>query len=387
MVSGSKSNPRLPILIVLFALVAMFIGGIVFAIIQARHIFVIPTQTVALISIQPKTAKALLSDTQIRQLPVIWQKTIATDSTWPVILGTAKDNENWNAFVLIPRWMAKNIPGERQNTLALTLASERMITGDTKPLRSTDAWAWRAGHRFAPIGFQVDLSSFFGTSPAEASDIRPITGTVDGRIISTDVSVAAQTQYQPLIAGDIAMDLGQINPTTPLGYTLLKEMKIGDLPLMRLNEKPTQFGINISASGTPLSTTVRFSDAIDHDLANTILSGVRKTNYKVTRMPSGEIISEMTPWLNENDTIPTTTETLFGSLMFDEKEVTLLGNSSTAQETQNLPSSLCGGRQIFAHLSTEAAKRILLQSFANAAFDVPSIDFAIEKNRLSICLE
>ncbi len=380
---GKRENP--------FGLWWLIAVGIVTVIITAMIAFIvllyqpvqIPSEATLYVTAPPK-ALSELPDALNETLPAEIREIVDTNSHWPITVGLYRAEEQWQWFMVGPRWMIKN------KTSANGLVA--LFKSDVK-----NEEAGRTFHYTTSLATILPFKDTFSMELepqllADASgldillDEEPITGTFKNGILQLDIDFESQVENLPLKNADIAITVPRNGITEDALKDFIRRLSNGRHHHLKTPEL-SQYHVWIDKNGYPTLTTYSFEEPLSDTDAAQLLGAYGFFSKKTILLPDGTLSYE--------HVAPTASSTtsLFGEHINEQNEIITLKEAELIVQSSNHTPAASEDIPFCDHnpwmrTSGNSLKFILDSIGAKDIPDtLPDIQIGSQENKLSICFE
>lgn len=275
--TGPRFNRRW--LIGIGAGLALLLSLIIFTLLCSVS-FILPEKTVFLVTVSPTTANRLLTSEQRTTLPIEWQRSLRSESDWPVVFGLTGSRANTRAFVIGPRWAVPksiDLPTQTRGLIRQIGESPQTSLSHSEPETNT-TFVYREAffdHLFSNSSLEgwADASPFF---PNSSSSNRIVFSLDEKQLTLTDTLPALTSNDE--LKGDNQSSSRPLQTDLSLHLSALSNLNnieglLGELPLAplattltALKQIPASLSVNVTSSTLdqvaltfrePLSSTER----------------------------------------------------------------------------------------------------------------------------------
>lgn len=301
--TGPRFNRRW--LIGICAGLALVLSLIVFTLLCSVS-FILPEKTVFLVTLSPTTANKLLTPEQRTTLPIEWQRSLSTDSNWPVVFGLTGSRVNTRAFAIGPRWaVPKGIDLPTQTRGLVRRIGE---APSIPPSRSESETGRTLVYR--ETLFDTLFSNGFLEGWADASPFFPNSSSSNRIIFSLDEKRLTLTDTLPALASNDELKGDDQSSSRPLqtdlslhlsalGHLNNIEGLLGELPLAplgttltALKNTPASLSIHLTSS-TLNQVTLTFREPLSSTERAALQTSLDESGKRrVLTLPDGTVAIE-----------------------------------------------------------------------------------------------
>jgi|GEM_PF-5602028 len=384
---GKRENPFGVWWLIAVGIIATVVCGTIALIILLSQPIQIPKGATLFITAPPK-ALASLPHAWQNVLPSEIREVIDTQSAWPITLGLYRSQEQWQWFMLGPRWVIKN----QTKTNGLIA----FFTSDMSPEETGRAFHYtKSLATVLPFGktMSMELEPQLLTEAsglAISLDEQAIKGTFENGILQLDLPFKSAQQNPPLQIADFGMTIpkdGIIEDTIKDFIRRLSNGRHSDLNLPEL----AQYHVWIDDSGRPTQTMYHFETALSNEDAAQLLGAYGFFSKKTILLPDGTLSYEHIVPVTSSST------SLFGEHTNNQGELITLNAKELIVQKPNQMSPIVEDAPFCDHnpwmrLSGKSLKYILStienKSDMNAILpQLPDIQIGSHKNKLTICFQ
>jgi len=336
--------------------------------------FSIPVKTNALIVTTPKTARQLLNQQHLSELPPVWRFALEHGSHLPVVLGAYLDQEHWGYFAIIPRWQ-KNGTLSPINQRFFTIIKDQPFPQEKKMLRYREALGWWTAHPLSDYVVSANLPM-----------MEPFFAHGQGNILSTDLPLSPPLSPLSPTRDDVSLLLPSKNSAPESLGLLLRSIRLGDWSLMHLGLQPLQVNLAFDQNLKPTHTSFIFPSPLDDQQIKNSLASLGITKHKTIQLADGTVVVEQLLPENPSALQGKTMETPNHRVVSIQKNEIHVGILPLPEHALPAPQACPKKTAVWGRFSGELLT-VLLKNFALSVDHAPTLQLGSYQNKLILCFE